>query len=476
VSDNSFGQPREAAANRERVTERLAEARSGGGVQETLTVEWRGKPVHVEVIDMPVEALRYNPGTHRIRAQRSFKPELDSALAEDPWSTGSQEYLHFLLKALPAAPGRTDPSFEALMESLKEYRQNEPGLITREGILVNGNTRRAALKDLGRPFMRVGVLPETCGWDDIHAVELSLQLRPDNRREYSYINHLLALEEQVALTTPLPEIARTFRTTTPACERDLWILSQLRDLVRRSGSGGVSLRLMDFEDAKEKLLELYRAFTKEQGKNKENADLLKEGRLAAIVLDFAKTDVRYIGAEFQARFLDQRLPEDLKPARVATAAPVAIPGLNRSIQPAGAKVAEARALTDSLLRAKAAKVAGAAEGSATGQSATAAAEVFDRAKAAFDEALEFAGKDHRLRRKRQAAPDRVTDACKDLEQCVTDIVLARGNGSLDEGAFDDALQQLRTALQKVATEAGKSIPLPGEGLAWLNSAVAVGDK
>lgn len=463
-----FGQPREAAGNRELVAQRLKELRNGQGVPETLTVEWRGKPTHVEVIDMPVEVLRYNPGTHRIRAQRAYDPARDRTLAEDPWSPESQDYLHSLLKALPADPAVIDKAFEDLMESLREYQQNEPGLITREGILVNGNTRRAALKELGRPSMRVGVLPESCTWNDIHAVELSLQLRPDTRRDYSYINHLLALEEQVALGRPLAEIARNFHTTTPACDRDLWILTQLRELINRSTAGTASLRLMDFENAKERFFELYRTYNTESARNRERADLMKEGRLAAIVLEFAKTDVRFIQPDFHERFLDQRLPADLKPAPAQETAAVTIPGLGRTVQAAGARVTAAKALTDFLLRAKAVRAAGSA---VTAEEHRAAAEVFDRARVVFNEALEFAGRDYRLRKKRLAAPDRVTDACKDLEQCVTDLVLARGNGSLDEGAFDDALLQLRTIMERVAVEAGRSVPLPGEGLTWLNDAV-----
>ncbi|MFI0979633.1 transcriptional regulator [Streptomyces sp. NPDC021093] len=465
-----FGTPPIANENQALVEKRLKEVHEGQGVAETLTVEFRGQPRHIEVIDMPVNQLFYNPGTHRIRAQRSHDPVSDKALDEDPWSEKSQEYLHHLLTALPADPKKRDPAFIALMESLQEHKQNEPGLITREGILVNGNTRRAALKELAVPNIRVAVLPASCTEADIHAVELSLQLRPDERRPYSYINHLLALEEQVKLGKHLSEVARNFRTTQPACERDLWILSQLQDLVRRSSTGTLSLRLMDFEEAKEKLFELFRAYSKEHGKNKDKADLLKEARLTAIALDFSKTDVRYISSDFQARFLDQRLPESVKGAAGAPAA-VSIPGLNRVVQSAGAPVAAARALTDSLLRARAVQVA---DDKATPEQLSTASQAVTEIKDAFEEAIEFAGKDHRLRKKRQAAPDRVLDASKDLEQCITDLVMARGNGSLDEGAFDDALISLRTVMGRLAVEAGKSIPLPGEGVTWLRNATAEG--
>jgi hypothetical protein len=463
-----FGEPPLAMENKALVEQRIKEVRDGQGVPETLTIEFRGQPRHVEVIDMPVSQLFYNPGTHRIRAQRSHDPVRDAALDADPWSDESQDYLHHLLKAQPSDPSKQDPAFEALLESLRDFKQNEPGLITRSGIIVNGNTRRAALKELGVTTIRVGVLPASCTWADIHAVELSLQLRPDRRREYSYINHLLALDEQLALGRKMSDIARSFHTTAKVCERDIWILGQLRDLVRRSEQNGVSLRLMDFEDAKERLAELYRTYMKVHARSKERADLLKEARLTAIALEFAKTDVRYIEPDFHQRFLSSRLPESVKPQESAPAA-VAIPGLNRTVQAASAEVDAARALTDSIVRAKAVQVS---PSKVTPEQLTEASHKLTTMKKAFDEALEFAGKDYRLRKKRAAAPDRVLDACKDLEQCVTDLVLARGNGSLDEGAFDDALLALRGAMKRLDSEARKSIPLPGDGLTWLSAAVS----
>ncbi|MCK2237154.1 MULTISPECIES: transcriptional regulator [unclassified Crossiella] len=465
-----FGVPPKAKENRQLVEERVQEARAGQGVPETLTIEFRGLPKHVEVIDMPVTQLYYNPGTHRVRAQRSHDLLKDRALQDDPWSEESQDYLEYLLAATPADPSKPDPKFDELLESLREYKQNEPGLITRDGVLVNGNTRQAALKKLGVPSIRVGVLPASSTWDDVQAVELSLQLRPDRRRDYSYVNHLLALDEQVEAGRQLAEIAKNFQTTVPACERDGWILGQLRELIRRSENGNLALRLMDFENAKERLFELYRAYAKEYSKNKEQADLLREARLSAIVLGFAKTDVRCIESDFQVRFLDKRLPEYLQPTVPEAPAALKIPGLNRTVQAASPKVSIARALTDSVLKAKAVQVMG---GQVPAEQLAEASEKISELEGVFEEAIEYAGKFVRERKKRLAAPDRVNDACKDLEQCITDLVLARGNNSLDEGAFDDALLNLRTILGRLSKEAAKSVQLPEEGVAWLRNVAAV---
>ncbi|MER5851727.1 transcriptional regulator [Streptomyces sp. NPDC002012] len=462
-----FGLPPHATRNKDVVEQRLKDVAAGTGLQETLTIEWRTKPQVVQVIDMPVESLYYNPGTHRIRAQRSFDPQQDRRLDDDPWSDESQAYLQYLLQAEPSDPSKRDKDFEELKQSLKDFRQNEPGLITREGILVNGNTRAAALRELGVADIRVAVLPDSCTWGDINKVELSLQLRHDTRRPYSYINRLLTIDEQVEAGRPLKEVARDFRIRESTAEQDLWVLSCLRDLRDRSTTDDAQLRLLDFEDAQEKLREVHRAYAKESKADPKKAELLKENRLAAIVMDFSKTDVRLIEADFRTRYLEHRLPDELKAAPAAAAERV-IPGINRAVKAEVPQVATARAFTDSVLRAKAVIRAGDKVSLAQSEKA---ASVFEEAHKAVEDALEPAGKDARVRKRKQAAPDRLNDACQDIEQCITDMVLASGSRSLDEEALDEAVLKLKATLRKLALATVQSIEVPGEGVEWLRDAV-----
>lgn len=463
--NTDFGRPPQGAENAMLVEQRLKEIKDAGGVPETLRIEWRGQPLQVEVIDMPVGSLLYNPGTHRIRAQRSHDPVKDHALCEDAWSSESQDYLHGLLMALPSDPSKRDPDFDALLESLRDFQQNDPGLITHDGILVNGNTRRAALKEISNPNIRVGVLPQSCTWADINAVELSLQLRRDHRRDYSYINRLLAIDEQISLGRSVVNIARDFRTTSPSCEQDMWVLATLNDLVGRSEDEGARLRLLDFEDHQEKLKELHRRYVKDLAASQEKADLMKESRLAAIVLGFSKTDVRLIEPEFKARYLDRRLSAELKGhAGLSVTTAVSIPGLNRSVRAADPKVAEARALTDLILRVKAVQSAGDTMPPAR---IAEASRTLKAAKDAVEAALEPAGKDARVRKRKQAAPDRLNDASEDLDQCITDLVLSRASRSLDDELFDEAVVKLRESLGKLAAEAARTIHAPGDGVSWL---------
>ncbi|MFC8005931.1 hypothetical protein ACFUCH_21100 [Streptomyces olivaceus] len=472
-----FPPPPRAAEFSETIKKKVQEAKETGGTRETVRVDWNEQQAHVEVIDLPLGGLYLNPGTHRIRAQRSHNAESDAALDEDPWTSASQKYLSFLLQAEPTDPNVRDPDFEKLKESLEQFGQNDPGLVTHQGVLVNGNTRAVALRLLGAQTMRVGVLPESFTWADINAVELSLQLRMDHRRDYTYVNRLLAMEEQASLGRTPEQIAKEFRIQVKTYHQERWILSTIKELIDRSKSGGgVTLRLVDWEGAQERLKELHRLYVKLESVDRDQAEVLKEWRLAAILLEFSKTDVRHIDEDFlKEDYLSQALP-----ASFTSEAPdaddenaVSIPGLGMTVPGASSAVAEARALNDQLLRAAAAvrhTGAGLADSDkARGQG------VLDDARKAFDEAIEVAGRSARLRKRKQLAPARLAEASASIDQCVMDLVQARTSRSLDEEVFDEAVLKLRSSLRKLAQQAGRGLPNPGDGVAWLLRAASSED-
>lgn len=446
---------------RSMVADRLGEAAAANG--EKLTIEWRGEPRHLYVISMPVDLLYYNPDTHRIRAQRSLDPDRDRVLQEEPWSPEAQEYLDRLLKCQPSDPDKVDPDFDSLRDNLENAGQLSPGLISRDGILVNGNTRCAALRELGEKYIRVGVLPESSNWDDISTVELSLQLRKEHKRDYSYINRLITIDEQLRLGRRPEDIARDFHIKTPTLEQDRWVYGVISDAIKRSrGADGSSLRLVDFEDHQEKLRELHRAYTKVASTDRDQAEALKESRLAMIVLGYAKTDVRLAQPDFHSKYLDAKLPHAIRPV-AQTAEAVSVPGLAGVTVPEVAPTAKInKALTDSLLRAK-------AQGQvvSAGQTAVDALETLRIAKDAFDRALDPAGRDVRLQRRRLAAPERLSDACDDIELCAGELAQSRAARALDEAAFDDAVIRLREVVLKLARESARTFLEPGDGVEWL---------
>lgn len=461
-----FGIPPEGQKIGLMVADRLRQAKQDDGAK--VTVDWRGEQKHLPVISMPVDMLYFNPDTHRIRAQRTLDPTRNRVLEENPWSAEAQDYLAYLLRCKPSNPDQTDPDFEALMDELDDSGQRDPGIISPNGILVDGNTRCAALRELGIKDIRVGVLPSDTSRRDINEVELALQLRRDKRREYSYINRLIAIEDELAGGRLPEDVARDFNIKPATLQGDRWVYGLIRNAIERSQTGdGTQLRLIDFEEHQEKLRELYREFTKLAKTDPDGAERLKESRLAGIVLNYSKTTLRLVEPDFYERYLKDRLPDDLKPAVVVPAV-IQIPGLaGVSVPDAGAEVKVAQALTDTLLRSKASALAG--EKLSPAEVAT-ADRILKGAKDVFDDATRMAGKNAQLQKRQIAVPERLTDAADYVNQCVTEFAEAKSKRALDEEAFDDALLELRASLARLAKLANRAFENPADGVAWLLSA------
>ncbi|MEU5715633.1 ParB/RepB/Spo0J family partition protein [Streptomyces sp. NPDC020403] len=462
-----FGVPPEGERIRTMVEERLRQAMADNGAK--ITVDWRGEQKHLSVISMPVDLLYFNPDTHRIRAQRTLDPAQNRVLEEQPWSEAAQDYLGHLLSRSPSNPNQTDPDFTALQDELDDFGQKEPGIISPDGILVDGNTRCAALRKLGIKDIRVGVLPADTSRRDINSVELALQLRRDKRREYSYINRLIAIEEELANGRREEDVARDFNIKTTTLRQDRCVYQLVNEAIDRSKdpASGVGLRLVDFEDHQEKLRELHRDYTKLSKTDPDAAEQLRETRLAMVVLNYPKTSVRLAEADFHTRYLDERLPDALRPAAQESAS-VAIPGLPGVAIPDATKVVKTtRALTDTLLKAKAATLAG---DKLTAAEVTQADSKIKSARATFDIAVKMAGQNAQLQKRKIAVPERLTDAADYVHQCAAEFAEAKAKRALDEDAFDDALLTLRTSLTRLAKQAARTFSSPGDGVEWLLNA------
>lgn len=446
---------------KELVATRIAAARGRQGIQASLEVLWRSVPESLPVISMPLDKLTYNPETHRIKAQRDFRASGDRAIKTAPWSDAAQDYLGELLAALPVDPSRIDPDFDKLREDLKTYGQKDPGIITPEGILINGNSRCAALRANGSTDMRVAVLPTDWTWVDIALLELDLQMRRDHRRDYSFINLMLALEESVnAAGTENAE--KAFRLKRSTVERNLWILAVLRDLVERSQVEGSenSLNLRDFETDQGKLEELHRTYAKVYRSEPVAAERLKESRLLALLLTKSKTDLRLISDTFATDHLSKSLPADfvVNPALVVE---VEIPGLGVSVTPP----TELDDVTAQLV-AKAAQ-ARAKSKSANPNEREEAKSYIRELDGAVEKAINSAGREDRLKKRKTAAVEKMTAATDTLESTIADIVEAKSKNALDEEALNEALIILEEVLGRLGTTILRVADASGEGFQWL---------
>lgn len=272
------------------------------------------------------------------------------------------------------------------------------------------------------------------------------------------------MEEQELLGRAAADIARDFHIQLKTFKQERWILGVIREMIERSQTtDGAELSLTDFEGHKENFKELHRNYIKHQATSQELAEQVKENRIAAIILDFAKTKTRLIGSEFLHEYLEEALSPEFKKIIPEAAPSIAIPGLSVSVAPPSDFVLQARSITDHILQAKATESAR----HLSTEARDAARQTVISARKGMGRALHEAGRDDNLKKFQQTTAERLDDASAAIDQSVSDLAQALASSSLDKDGFDSALLRLKGSLVKLARQANRGIPEPGAGMAWL---------
>ena len=140
----------ESMDERRKAIERSLADYNAAGLNRRENIMYRGQWRNLEVIRVKPSLLLLNNNNNRLTAQLADHP-LRQVVIEDPFSTQAQGVIEGLLS-------KTD-KFQDLKNELKVLGQQNPGLISRDGLLINGNTRLVALRQLGEDGMDVAVLP-----------------------------------------------------------------------------------------------------------------------------------------------------------------------------------------------------------------------------------------------------------------------------------------------------------------------------
>ena len=158
--------------------------------QEAINLPYKdGQEGPFSVIKVPLDAVVFNPRSHRIKAQLESHPKRE-VVAEDPYGEEAQGVIQEILAATEG--------FGDLKRNLDEYGQLEPGVVTRAGLLVNANTRLAALRELDpNGYIRAAVLPSDADDKSIDRLELELQVRRDFKQDYTFTNELIFINELI---------------------------------------------------------------------------------------------------------------------------------------------------------------------------------------------------------------------------------------------------------------------------------------
>lgn len=189
-------------------------------VKGSSFVHFRDRYRELPVVLLPIEGLLYRPENGRIISQlharldeMDVSPEAFIASQKESWV---QNELHDLLLSL--SRDERGPIYQELKT---QAQQTEPLLITRDAVVVNGNRRLAAMRELYKldaqayahfAQVRVAVLPKETTTADIEFVESALQLAPETKLAYTWINRRLKLRRQRdELKLPVKEIIASYR-------------------------------------------------------------------------------------------------------------------------------------------------------------------------------------------------------------------------------------------------------------------------
>jgi hypothetical protein len=171
------------------------------------------------VIRLPIELPIYRMANGRTRTeqlkyvrQRKLPPEFFSAGQENQ---DEQQAQHELLDRF-SKEGTT--SIQPIATVLAEGKQTEPVLITAAGVVVNGNRRVAAMRELyatgeATSFSHINckVLPVAISDKEIKEIEIRLQMQPETKLPYTWVNEALTVKDLMMSGFSRDEIARDMR-------------------------------------------------------------------------------------------------------------------------------------------------------------------------------------------------------------------------------------------------------------------------
>lgn len=183
--------------------------------------EFRNRKLHLPLIQVPIELPVY-----RVENFRTFTDQRDFIATEgksaEYFSAGqeseeAQQAQHQLLYRL-ALKGKAD-SVVPVSDVLATEGQRQPLLITADGVVVNGNRRLAALRELyeqGSKFSHfshidVLVLPADATQEEIVDIEANLQAVPETKLDYDWIGEAQLINRLVNLGRSPKAVAEQLR-------------------------------------------------------------------------------------------------------------------------------------------------------------------------------------------------------------------------------------------------------------------------
>ena len=209
-------------------------------IEDQRFYSYRDEIQNLKVIRVPIGLLLYRVANYRTTLlQLKWIKEKHSA--GDFFSAGEenesvQKIQHEFLWGLANAEKE---SITSIITTLKKEKQREPILISAAGIVVNGNRRLAAMRELFadpstnsnlKEFSHVNcmVLPAGASEDDLKDIEVRLQMTPETRLPYGWINECIAVKDLINRgKRTIDDIGDLMRIDAPRVRERLMMLDEV---------------------------------------------------------------------------------------------------------------------------------------------------------------------------------------------------------------------------------------------------------
>ncbi|WP_400073315.1 hypothetical protein [Zobellia russellii] len=210
---------------------------------EVKKISYKGKPLERPVVEIPLEYLTYNKYNGRIKAiTLSYEKEFGEI---DPIKN-KDLIISFLWNSAEARNKQTK-------ESIEHFGQNEPGIVTKDGIIIDGNRRASIISKINEGIkededkikFRAIILPDELedSKKDIIYLETVYQIGVDSKVDYDPIEKYLRCKELVLLGFDHSEIADMMAVKEQRIIEWLEILGLMEDYLMNYGYDKLYTRL-----------------------------------------------------------------------------------------------------------------------------------------------------------------------------------------------------------------------------------------
>jgi hypothetical protein len=208
-------------------------------------ITYKGNPLEMYAYKIPVECLIFNQYNGRIGTfvkthEKQYEP-IDATTNE-----GEQLIVEFLWKSKESRNKKT-------MDDIEEHGQREVGIITKDGVIIDGNRRCMLLKKLAKKnstnptYFRAIVLPDDFEDNpkEIRKLETIYQMGADQPVDYNAIEKYLKCKELSTDNFTNEEIAKFMGEKPAKIKEYLSILKLMEDYLNTYGYEGMYTRLSE---------------------------------------------------------------------------------------------------------------------------------------------------------------------------------------------------------------------------------------